>query len=61
MTDLNGLLEAQEELVARGRTLAGRLAHGMRTPLAVILDEAEQLQAAGHRVPRRYSFAKSSE
>ena len=51
VTDLNGLLEAQEELVARGRTLAGRLAHGMRTPLAVILDEAEQLQAAGHRGP----------
>lgn len=51
VTDLNGLLEAQAELVARGRTLAGRLAHGLRTPLVVILDEAEQLQAAGHQGP----------
>ena len=49
VTGLNGLLEAQSELVARGRTLAGRLAHGLRTPLAAILDEAEQLQAAGHK------------
>jgi signal transduction histidine kinase len=49
VTDLNGLLQAQTELVARGRTLAGRLAHGLRTPLAAILDEAEQLQAAGHK------------
>ena len=49
VTDLNGLLQAQAELVARGRTLAGRLAHGLRTPLASILDEAEQLQAAGHQ------------
>lgn len=51
VTDLNGLLAAQAELVARGRMLAGRLAHGLRTPLAVILDEAEQLQAAGHQGP----------
>ena len=51
VTNLNGLLEAQAELVARGRMLAGRLAHGLRTPLAVILDEAEQLQAAGHQGP----------
>ena len=51
VTDLNGLLEAQAELVARGRMLAGRLAHGLRTPLAAILDEAEQLQAAGHQGP----------
>ena len=51
VTDLNALLEAQAELVARGRVLAGRLAHGLRTPLATILDEAEQLQAAGHQGP----------
>ena len=51
VTNLNALLEAQAELVARGRTLAGRLAHGLRTPLAAILDEAEQLQAAGQQGP----------
>lgn len=51
VTDLNGLLGAQAELVARGRTLAGRLAHGLRTPLVVILDEAERLQAVGHPGP----------
>ena len=51
VTDLNRLLEAQAELVARGRLLAGRLAHGLRTPLATVLDEAEQLQAVGHHGP----------
>ena len=49
VTDLNGLLDAQAEMVRRGRMLAGRLAHGLRTPLAIILDEAEQLEAQGHK------------
>lgn len=48
VTELNGLLDAQAEMVRRGRMLAGRLAHGLRTPLAIILDEAEQLESQGH-------------
>jgi signal transduction histidine kinase len=44
---LNTLLDAQAALVQRARVEAGNLAHGMRTPLALIGDEAEQLARRG--------------
>jgi len=44
---LNMLLDAQAALVQRARVEAGNLAHGMRTPLALISDEAEQLARRG--------------
>jgi len=44
---LNTLLDAQAALVRRARVEAGNLAHGMRTPLALIGDEAEQLARRG--------------
>jgi signal transduction histidine kinase len=45
---LNALLEAQAQLISRARTQSGNLAHNLRTPLALIIDEAEQLRLAGH-------------
>ena len=44
----NALLEGQASLIARARTESGNLAHNLRTPLALIIDEAEQLRLAGH-------------
>jgi signal transduction histidine kinase len=41
---LNTLLDSQAQLIARARTQAGNLAHDLRTPLALIADEAEQLR-----------------
>ncbi len=41
--DLNAYVESNAAIVARGRVQAGNLAHGLRTPLAVITDEAERL------------------
>jgi signal transduction histidine kinase len=32
-------------MIERSRVQAGNLAHGLRTPLAVIIDEAERLAA----------------
>lgn len=49
VSDLNDLLEANAAMVGKARIEAGNLAHGLRTPLAVILDEAERLAAAGQR------------
>ena len=49
VSDLNDLLEANAAMVGKARVEAGNMAHGLRTPLAVILDEAERLAAAGHR------------
>ena len=49
VTRFNALLEGQAQLIARARTESGNLAHNLRTPLALIADEAEQLEIAGHR------------
>ncbi len=49
VNDLNGLLEDRERAVARALATAGDLAHGLKTPLAVLAQEAEQADAEGHR------------
>lgn len=41
--DLNAYIRQNEEMVARARVQAGNLAHCLRTPLAIITDEAERL------------------
>jgi signal transduction histidine kinase len=48
VNDLNALLEDRERAIARALTTAGDLAHGLKTPLAVLAQEAEQADAAGH-------------
>ena len=45
---LNGLLEHQERRVRDALTKAGDLAHGLKTPLAVLTHEADRAAAAGH-------------
>lgn len=41
--DLNAYVARNSEIVARGRVQAGALAHSLRTPLAIITDEAERM------------------
>ena len=48
VNDLNGLLSDREQRVTRALTKAGDLAHGLKTPLAVLNQEAERAKAAGH-------------
>ena len=45
--DLNGLLQRNEEVVARGRIQAGNLAHGLKTPLSILANEVDRLAAEG--------------
>jgi len=45
--DLNALLEDRERMVARALGKAGDLAHGLKTPLAVLSQEAARVNAAG--------------
>lgn len=45
--DLNALLDHREEVVRRALAKAGDLAHGLKTPLAVLAHEAERAEAAG--------------
>jgi signal transduction histidine kinase len=46
--ELNALLEDRERRVARAAAKAGDLAHGLKTPLAVLAHEAQQVRTAGH-------------
>src|SRR5262245_8035135 len=45
--DFNALLDERERRVARAAAKAGDLAHGLKTPLAVLAHEAERARAAG--------------
>lgn len=45
--DLNALLDQREQTITRARAKAGDLAHGLKTPLAVLTQEAEQARAMG--------------
>ena len=45
---LNALLEHQERAVAGAQAKAGDLAHGLKTPLAVLVREAGRVSNAGH-------------
>jgi signal transduction histidine kinase len=45
--DLNALLEERERRVARAVTKAADLAHGLKTPLAVLSNVGQQVRAAG--------------
>jgi signal transduction histidine kinase len=46
--DLNSLLDHRDETVRRALAKAGDLAHGLKTPLAVLAHEAERARAEGH-------------
>ena len=48
VNDLNALLEDREQRVARAVAKAGDLAHGLKTPLQVLSQEAERAAAEGH-------------
>jgi signal transduction histidine kinase len=47
VNDLNALLDHRERAVSRAVAQAGDLAHGLKTPLAVLSHEAERAAAAG--------------
>lgn len=46
--DLNALLAYRDEAVQRAIAKAGDLAHGLKTPLAVLAHESERARRAGH-------------
>lgn len=45
--DLNALLRSTSELVQRARTQAGNIAHGLKTSLAILTDEAYRIKTQG--------------
>jgi signal transduction histidine kinase len=49
VADLNALLDHRDHAVRRAVAKAGDLAHGLKTPLAVLAQEAARARAAGQR------------
>jgi signal transduction histidine kinase len=49
VNDLNSLLEHREKTVQRALAKAGDLAHGLKTPLSVLAQEADRVEAEGQR------------
>lgn len=47
VNDLNGMIEVNDEMVQRARLQAGNLAHGLKTPMAILSDEAYRLDMRG--------------
>ena len=47
VNDLNGLLETRERAIERAIAKAGDLAHGLKTPLAVLAQDADRASIAG--------------
>ena len=41
-TELNALIQSNQDIVERARTQVGNLAHALKTPLAVITNEARE-------------------
>lgn len=50
-SDVNALLDRQQELVTKARERAGDLAHGLKTPLTILSSEARRIEEAG--LPQR--------
>jgi signal transduction histidine kinase len=46
--DLNSLLEQRDRAVRRAQAKAGDLAHGLKTPLSILTQEAERANHEGH-------------
>jgi signal transduction histidine kinase len=53
VNDLNALLEDRERAVKRALSTAGDLAHGLKTPLAILAQEAERAGAAGECITQQ--------
>jgi signal transduction histidine kinase len=47
VNDLNALLDHRDDAVRRALGKAGNLAHGLKTPVAVLMHEADRADAAG--------------
>jgi len=48
--ELNALIQSNQEIIDRARTQVGNLAHALKTPLAVIINEAREPTASGAKI-----------
>lgn len=50
VSEVNALIESNRRIVARARTQVGNLAHSLKTPIAVLLNEARRLDEGPSRL-----------
>jgi signal transduction histidine kinase len=48
VTELNGMIVANLNMVERARVLAGNFAHALKMPLAILINEGRELEQHGH-------------
>jgi signal transduction histidine kinase len=60
-TELNALIKSNQEIVDRARTQVGNLAHALKTPLAVIVNEAREDRGPfGRKVAEQAAIMRDS-
>jgi signal transduction histidine kinase len=60
VTELNGMIAANLNMVERARILAGNFAHALKMPLAILIDEGRELEKRGHAEAARVLFEQCS-
>lgn len=46
-SDLNAMIVANQDMIRRARAQAGNLAHALKTPLAILMEEGRELEKSG--------------
>ncbi len=59
-SEVNVLLDANREIVERARTHVGNLAHALKTPISVLLNEAREHEGGFSAIVRRQAEAMSA-
>lgn len=55
VSEINGLIETNKSIIERARTQVGNLAHGLKTPLAVIANESRSKKGPAYRTIEKQS------
>jgi signal transduction histidine kinase len=58
--ELNTIFTANLDMVERARVLAGSFAHALKMPLAILMEEARQLEQRGHAEAAKVLFEQCS-
>ena len=58
--ELNAIFTAKLDMVERSRVLVGSLAHALKMPLAILIEEARQLEQRGHVEAAKVLFEQCS-
>jgi signal transduction histidine kinase len=60
VTELNGMILANLNMVERARVLAGNFAHALKMPLAILMNEGRELEERGHAEAARVLLEQCS-